>query len=537
MATALLAAALALRDRVYLRSIVQRTVPVFDRLPQHGACCNKGSRFWRFKSRNGEHVTSRSCIHLCRADPVCSFFSHSTHYKNCVTCTGGCELNSTRHGKLTYLSWRRRNETRDVEVTYSEHDDPADRTAYTSNTSALPANLQKVWALADNGGAEAVAQLTDEQDRTLLSAMKKMGWGWEMPTSIKTNGIIKTLLRIAPFKHEPVRAPYFWLRLLHEQFSLAAFTRSLANKSLLFYGPAATDCSFDLCSFDVIFTTNRMATHVPEHPCYRLVLIVNNAFSTSLANLYLDINGSRSGGGEALAGDSTMAAGGLHRKFWAVLCTSSQACQRLDDLGMHRRLFVMKTPHLSHKRLPNALQYLLKYLTHVHFRRFHITGVTFYASGTQYAFADYKGNRVSSRHGQEESRNYTMLWLAERRGRQQNVTIDYPSCDALEAERFMMIYRLKFHRLAQHFANQGHNGSRFFLRDAENAVSPPNFDSPSSHHRPIVKPIKKPSIAKESMMEELGRLKSELKEAKGREEALQGVIARWMMDSRSSRAP
>ena len=115
-----LAAALALHDAEYVRTIVQRIVPVFDRLSQPGTCCRKGSRFWRFTSANGEHLRPESCIHLCRADPKCDFLSHSTKFENCVTCTGGCELNSTRFGKHTYSSWRRHNETRDVEVMFTD---------------------------------------------------------------------------------------------------------------------------------------------------------------------------------------------------------------------------------------------------------------------------------------------------------------------------------------------------------------------------------------------------------------------------------
>ena len=160
---------------------------------------------------------------------------------------------------------------------------------------------------------------------------------------------------------------------------------------------------------DVVFITNNMVTLVERSPCYRLVLVTNRFF------------------GHKLVEDRTLA-----HNVSAVLCNYGPTCQSIHASGVHNRTLTMAAPRVRAGQ-GNTLPYLLKAVCDVHghsgcadFARMHITGVTFYDHGPQYA-EGYKLTNQSNRHSAEMNKEYALSWVRSTGARRQ-VSIDYPSC-------------------------------------------------------------------------------------------------------------
>ena len=148
--------------------------------------------------------------------------------------------------------------------------------------------------------------------------------------------------------------------------------QALHNRSVLFYGPAATGCRVQSdagrCSYDVTIITNNMFTVLPPDSCAApttpplRLLVVNRLFSHLLEGHFA--NGSYPTHFAALGG---------------ILCTDRSTCTRLDATlrpAPHLTFAWMKGPELP--GVANTLPYVLKAMRGTGWRKLHVTGVTFY---------------------------------------------------------------------------------------------------------------------------------------------------------------
>jgi len=88
----------------------------FSLIHRHARCCHpedrQGNNFVLVRSFNAYAKSSLDCEPLCEADPICTHFSHSAKYGNCIICSG-CALNNVTHNRAhtatatRYTSWQR----------------------------------------------------------------------------------------------------------------------------------------------------------------------------------------------------------------------------------------------------------------------------------------------------------------------------------------------------------------------------------------------------------------------------------------------
>ena len=212
-----------------------------------------------------------------------------------------------------------------------------------------------------------------------------------------------THVHVAPQNHTSSRA------------SAAIFhLRSLANASLLFYGPANTSvaCGVDRCAYDALMLTNNMfALLPPDAGCLRQrrLLVVNRFYSHVLEGHHA--NGTHAVHFSSLA---------------AILCTHKETCYRLMTSLAATRVAFAILPQPAVHGVANTLQYVLKGLRGLSLRRLHVTGVTFYDDGQQY-LPGYSLVKEGWRHDHHSNKAYAITELT-RMAQAFHVSIDYPSC-------------------------------------------------------------------------------------------------------------
>lgn len=150
-----------------------------------------------------------------------------------------------------------------------------------------------------------------------------------------------------------------------------------------------------------------MITLFEPSPCHSLVLVVNRFFGHRLAER------------PALARNASL-----------ILCTAGPTCSGLYSRGVHNRTLGMAPPAVR-SGVANSLAYVVKAVCDVngfsgcaHFAHFHISGITFYDRGPQYAHG-YRLLNQSSWHDTNASKAYVLAWLHSLGPR---ASIDYPAC-------------------------------------------------------------------------------------------------------------
>ena len=172
----------------------------------------------------------------------------------------------------------------------------------------------------------------------------------------------------------------------------------LINKSVLFLGPADTNCSVELCDYDVVIITNNMVRVVPPRSCYALMLVTNHFFGHVMCGT-VDADHIRTTQKIEALPEANVT--GLA----AVLTTSALTVNRLTAcLPNTSRVVMMRSPAVRGGGAV-TLSYVMKYLRTIHFARLHITGITFYDNGQQYV-RSYGLLHESGRHNLDANKEY-----------------------------------------------------------------------------------------------------------------------------------
>ena len=193
------------------------------------------------------------------------------------------------------------------------------------------------------------------------------------------------------------------------------------QKSVLFLGPANTQCGVDPCSFDVVVITNNMVYGMPPMRCGasapKIMLLVNRAFSSHIHN-------------------KTQALGMPALRVNALLLTSKAALGRVaavaawvaNGSGGARQPFTLLPPKL--RTPPLGLSYVLEMARNVRMRRMHVTGVTFYAGGNKSYVKGYELNHSeNTRQNVYENKVYSYNAIRELNEHYWiPTTIDFPTC-------------------------------------------------------------------------------------------------------------
>ena len=109
----------------------------FVLLDQRGACCRHHPSLRLSGTSNNYAYAPRDCEPLCLRDERCRYFSHSTHWKNCMTCSDCAAVQSD---DARYTSWRRRDDV--ANPLLLARDQPL-----TLSRAALPGLCPRQWNL------------------------------------------------------------------------------------------------------------------------------------------------------------------------------------------------------------------------------------------------------------------------------------------------------------------------------------------------------------------------------------------------------
>ena len=182
---------------------------------------------------------------------------------------------------------------------------------------------------------------------------------------------------------------------------------NLSGKRILFLGPAETEGArrVDTLAYDVVVITNNMV-QIFDRPHHTLVVVANDFFSNNHADRIV-----------ARCPD-------------AVLCTTLGGLNAMRALHYERRPKARRMPRPAVARgQPLGLSFFLEYAIQHPFASLHVTGVTFYAGGSQSYVSGY-GLLPMGEHDIEANKDYVRDLLRQH----ENITIDYPIDDTTDPQ-------------------------------------------------------------------------------------------------------